>query len=165
MNRPNKDEYYMTIATVAALRSTCISRQVGCIIVKDDNPISFGFSGPCRKMEHCEDIGGCRRRAMPDYKSGKYLELCPSTHAEQNAVAFAARHGIALDGATAYVSTYPCKDCMNSLINAGIKKIIYNDTYEAELSKRIAEVVGVDIEKYNGKEVKDILKDAITRLK
>lgn len=165
MNRPSRDEYYMAIAQVAALRSTCLSRQVGCVIVKEDNPVSFGFSGPCRKMEHCGDIGGCKRRAMPDYQSGKYLEICPSTHAEQNAVAFAARHGIALEGATAYVNTFPCKDCMNSLINAGIKKIVYNDTYNAELSAYIAKTVGIETVKYEGKPVKELLKDAMNMIK
>lgn len=163
MNRPSKDEYYMTIAEIASLRSTCLSRQVGAVLVKDDNPISFGFAGPCRKMEHCEDIGGCKRRAMPDYKSGKYLEICPSSHAEQNAIAFAAYHGISTKGATAYVNTFPCKDCMNSLINAGIKKIVYNSDYNAELSSHIAKTVGIEVVKYDGRNIKDILNDVVLK--
>ena len=74
--RPTKEEYYMAISQLASLRSTCLSRKVGAVIVKDDNPISFGFNGPARGVEHCEDLGGCRRRTMADYASGKYLELC-----------------------------------------------------------------------------------------
>ena len=62
--RPTKEEYYMAISQIASLRSTCLSRKVGAVIVKDDNPISFGFNGPARGVEHCEDLGGCRRRAM-----------------------------------------------------------------------------------------------------
>lgn len=152
-SRPSKDEYYIAIAQIASIRSTCLSRKVGCVIVKDDNPISFGFNGPARKMEHCEAVGGCKRRAMPNYKSGAYLEICPASHAEQNAVAFAARHGIALEGSTAYVNTFPCKDCMNSLINAGIKRIVYDADYNANLSAEIAKTVGIEIDRYDGRKV------------
>lgn len=56
--RPTKEEYYMAISQLASLRSTCLSRKVGAVIVKDDNPISFGFNGPARGVEHCEDLGG-----------------------------------------------------------------------------------------------------------
>ena len=159
MSRPSKDEYYIAIAKLASIRSTCLSRKVGCVIVKNDNPISFGFNGPARKMEHCEEAGGCKRRAMPNYKSGAFLEICPASHAEQNAVAFAARHGISLEGSTAYVNTFPCKDCMNSLINAGVERIVYDSDYDANLSAEIAKKVGIKIEKYKGREIKDLLEE------
>lgn len=159
MNRPSREEYYMAIAHLASMRSTCLSRKVGAIIVKEDNPISFGFNGPARGVKHCEELGGCPRRAKPDFKSGAYLELCPASHAEQNAVAFAARHGISTVGATAYVNTFPCKDCMNSLINAGIVKIIYDSDYNAELSAKIVSDTSVEICKYEGRNIREILKD------
>lgn len=159
MSRPSKDEYYVILAKVASIRSTCLSRKVGCVIVKDDSPVSFGFNGPARKMEHCEDVGGCKRRKMADYQSGKYLELCPASHAEQNAVAFAARHGVSLEGSTAYVNTFPCKDCMNSLINAGITRIVYDADYDAKLSDEIAKTVGIKVEKYQGRDISDIIKE------
>lgn len=159
MNRPNREEYYMAIAELASTRSTCLSRRVGAIIVKDDNPISFGYNGPAKGVCHCEDLGGCRRRKMPDYKSGAYLEICPASHAEQNAIAFAARHGISTVGATAYVNTFPCKDCMNSLINAGITKIIYDSQYDADLSKTIASNANVEVKRYEGRRIEYILKD------
>ena len=159
MNRPSREEYYMAIAQLASMRSTCESRKVGAIIVKEDNPISFGFNGPARGVKHCSDLGGCRRRAMPDYKSGAYLELCPASHAEQNAIAFAARHGISTVGATVYVNTYPCKDCMNSLINAGISTIIYNSEYNAQLSTNIARDTNIEIRKYEGRDIPKLLQD------
>ncbi len=160
MNRPDRSEYYMAIAELASLRSTCLSRHVGAVIVKEDNPISFGYNGPARGVKHCEDIGGCIRRNMADYASGKYLELCPAAHAEQNAIAFAAKHGISTDGATIYVNTFPCKDCMNSIINCGITKVVYNSTYDAQLSKEIAEESGIMIEKYEGKSIAELLLNA-----
>lgn len=159
MNRPSREEYYMSIAQLASMRSTCLSRKVGAIIVKDDNPISFGYNGPARGVKHCSELGGCRRRSMPDYKSGAYLELCPASHAEQNAIAFAARHGISTVGATVYVNTFPCKDCMNSLINAGISTIIYDSEYNAELSANIVKDSQVVIRHYEGRNIKEILKD------
>lgn len=159
MERLSRDEYYMSIAELASVRSTCLSRHVGAVIVKNDNPISFGYNGPARGMEHCADVGGCKRRAMPDYKSGAYLELCPASHAEQNAVAFAAKHGVSVEGATIYVNTFPCKDCMNSLINAGVKKIVFNSEYNASLSSHIAEIADIEIEEYQGRDMKEIFQE------
>ncbi|MBE6155508.1 MAG: cytidine deaminase [Firmicutes bacterium] len=157
INRPSREEYYMSIAHLAAMRSTCLSRKVGAIIVKEDNPISFGYNGPARGVQHCEEVGGCPRKLKPDYKSGAYLDLCPASHAEQNAIAFAARHGISTVGATIYVGTFPCKDCMNSLINAGISKIVYDSTYNADLSAKIVAEANVEICKYEGRTLKQIL--------
>lgn len=159
MSRPDREEYYMAIAELASTRSTCVSRRVGCVLVKDDNPISFGYNGPARGMTHCSDIGGCVRRQRPDYVSGAYLELCPASHAEQNAIAFAARNGISCNGATAYVNTFPCKNCMNSLINAGIKKIVYNCEYNADLSSEIANTVGIELKKFEGRDLGKIVTD------
>ena len=161
MNRPTRDEYYMALSELAAIRSTCLSRKVGALIVKDDNPISFGFNGPARGVEHCEDCGGCKRRAQKDYKSGAYLDLCPASHAEQNAIAFAARHGISTVGATIYVNTFPCKDCMNSIINSGIKKIVYNSDYDAELSKQNAKQAKIEIVKYEGRDIKKLIEQSL----
>ena len=161
MSRPNRKEYYMTIATLAASRSTCLSRRVGAIIVKDDNPISFGYNGPARGVAHCEEVGGCRRRAKEDYVSGKYLEICPASHAEQNAIAFAALHGISTKDATIYVTTFPCKDCMNSLVNAGIKKIVYNGDYNADVSKNILTSTDIEVEKYDGNSIDEVLFDTL----
>lgn len=160
MKRPSREEYYMAIAEVASYRSTCESRKVGCVIVKDDNPISFGYNGPARGVEHCSDIGGCLRRAMSDYKSGAYLELCPASHAEQNAIAFASRHGISTLGSTIYVNTFPCKDCMNSIINSGIKRIIYLGDYNAELSKDILNESGIIFDKFEGKRLEKLVKES-----
>ena len=62
MKRPERSDYYMAISELASLRSTCLSRKVGAVIVKNDNPISFGYNGPAKGVEHCEEKGGCIRR-------------------------------------------------------------------------------------------------------
>ena len=150
-NRPSWDEYFMEMASLASSRSTCLSRKVGAVIVQDRNPISTGYNGPASGVKHCAEIGGCIRRNRPDYKSGAFLELCPASHAEQNAIAFVARHGISTENATIYVTTYPCKDCMNSIINSGIKRIVFDGDYNADLSKDISTESGVELVKYNNK--------------
>lgn len=165
MDRPTRDEYYMSLAWLVSLRSTCLSRKVGCVIVKDDNPISTGFNGPARGVKHCEELGGCRRRSMPDYKSGAYLELCPGSHAEQNAIAFAAKNGISLEGATIYVNTYPCKNCMNSIINSGIKKIVFNSEYDDDLSHEIVSDIDLEIMEYEGKDIANIFNNAAENIR
>lgn len=159
MNRPNWDEYFMAIACLVAKRSSCLSRGVGAVIVKDHNPISFGYNGPASGVSHCEEHGGCLRRQMPDYKSGAYLEMCPASHAEQNAIAFAAKNGISTDDCIIYVNTFPCKNCMNSIINSGIKKIIYLGDYNADLSKQILKESGLKIEKFVGRDLKELVNE------
>lgn len=148
MSRPSWDEYFMELAKMASTRSTCLSRKVGTVIVKDKSIISTGYNGPARGVKHCEELGGCLRRSKKDYKSGAYLELCPASHAEQNAIALASRNGTSTDGGTIYVTTFPCKDCMNSIINAGIKRIVFEGDYNADLSKRIAKEAGIELIKY-----------------
>ena len=143
--RPSWDEYFMQLAHLASSRSTCLSRQVGAIIVKDKSIISTGYNGPASGVRHCSELGGCIRRAKKDYKSGAYLDLCPASHAEQNAIALAARNGTSTKDGIIYVTDYPCKDCMNSIINSGIKKIVFEGEYNSSLAKRIAEEVGIEI--------------------
>lgn len=143
--RKDWNEYFLDIAKLVSTRSTCLSRHVGAVIVKDKHIVSTGYNGPAAGVIHCSELGGCIRRARPDYKSGAYLELCPASHAEQNAIAFAAKFGIPTDGATIYVTDFPCKDCMNSIINSGIKTIVYEGKYNADLSKRIVEEAGLKV--------------------
>jgi dCMP deaminase len=155
--RPNWDEYFMSVACLISKRSACLSRQVGAVIVKDRNSISFGYNGPAAGLTHCEDLGGCRRRKMPDYKSGAYLDLCPAAHGEQNAIAYAAKNCISTDGCTIYVNTFPCKDCMNSIINSGIKKIVYLGEYNSDLAKNICKEAGIELQKFEGRSLEEIV--------
>jgi dCMP deaminase len=157
MSRPNWDEYFMSVACLVSKRSSCLSRQVGAVIVKDRNSISFGYNGPAAHLKHCEELGGCQRRKMPDYKSGAYLEVCPAAHAEQNAIAFAAKNGISTNDCVIYVNTFPCKDCMNSIINSGIKKVIYLGDYNSDLAKNICKEAGIELQKFEGQSLEEIV--------
>ncbi len=123
--RPSWDEYFMTLARTAATRSTCDRLAVGCILVRDRNPLATGYNGAARGMPHCatndhgrrpEDPPGCRQ----------------VVHAEVNAVAIAARTGVGIEGATAYVTHRPCFGCYSVLVNAGVVEVVYGEDYRPD---------------------------------
>ena len=80
--------------------------------------------------------------------SGQRQEICRAQHAEANVCNFAARYGVALDGATVYVTTRPCTTCLKALVTSGITRIIFDDEYPDELSCRLAQEAGVELISY-----------------
>jgi dCMP deaminase len=138
-NRLSLDDYFMGIARVVAKRSTCLHRQVGAVIVKGKQIVSTGYNGAPSGHPHCLDIG-CARHGVP---SGQRSELCRGAHAEQNAINFAARYGISIEGATLYTTHYPCSWCAKSLVNAGIASVVYDEDYPDPLAKDVLTTVRV----------------------
>ncbi|AEM77668.1 deoxycytidylate deaminase [Thermoanaerobacter wiegelii] len=143
--RPSWDEYFMQIVDVVKTRSTCLRRQVGAILVVDKHIISTGYNGPPTGLAHCEDTG-CLREQL-GIPSGERPELCRGVHAEQNAIIQAALHGVSTKGATLYVSASPCVICAKMLINAGVKRIVYEEEYPDELAFRLLKEANVDLVK------------------
>ena len=137
--RPGLDEYFMDIARVVAKRSTCLRRQVGAVIVKGKQIVSTGYNGAPAGHPHCAEVG-CARVGVP---SGQRSEICRAAHAEQNAINFAARYGIPIDGATIYTTSYPCSWCAKSIINSGIKEVIFGEDYPDTLAKDILSIIDV----------------------
>lgn len=132
--RMSKDEYYLLIAKAVSLRSTCLRRQYGAVIVKDDSIVSTGYNGAYRGAENCCDHGICKREEL-GVAHGERYELCKSVHAENNAIINAARHGASVLGSTLYLYGYdciakktidaaPCMMCERVIKNAGIKDIV-----------------------------------------
>ncbi len=130
--RKDKTEYYLDMADVASTRGTCLRRNYGAVIVKDDRIIATGYTGAPRGRKNCEDIGFCTREKL-NVPSGQRYELCRSVHAEQNAVIQA--DGQKTIGATIYVvghdaksgalcDGFPCAMCKRVIINAGIEKAV-----------------------------------------
>ena len=138
-NRLDADSYFMEIAQVVARRSTCLRRQIGAVIVKGKQIVSTGYNGAPAGHAHCVDTG-CARQNIP---SGQRSELCRAAHAEQNAINFAARYGIPIDGAAIYATTYPCSWCAKSIVNAGIIRVVYRDDYPDPLAKEILSTISV----------------------
>ena len=143
MPRPSWDEYFMSIAELVSGRSTCLRRSTGAVLVKEKRILATGYNGVPKGLAHCEDVGCLReQRQIP---SGTRHELCRGIHAEQNAVIQAAKHGIAMDGATAYCTHQPCVLCAKILLNAGVVDIVYRDEYPDALAASLIAESGISI--------------------
>jgi dCMP deaminase len=139
------DENFINIALELASASKCVSKQVGAVIVKDGRILSTGYNGTPAGFTNC-----C------DHWDGKYTEdhhewsKTYEIHAEMNAIIWAARKGISIEGASIYVTLEPCSDCSKNLIASGIKRIVYAKEYEHTQSETISKFIkdnGVSIEK------------------
>ncbi|GAB4449575.1 MAG: cytidine/deoxycytidylate deaminase family protein [Bacteroidia bacterium] len=146
MNRPSFDEIYMHLAEQLALRSHCVKMKVGAVLTKDTRIISLGYNGPPAGTHNCDEEWpetGCPR----DSKGSCSLAL----HAEQNAILYAAKNKVDMEGATLYVTLAPCIACARVIFSIGIKKVIYKNSY-AEY-KGIGTEEGVEFLKRFGVEV------------
>ena len=134
-SRPDWQTYFFQIARLVASRSTCLRRQVGAVIVRDNRILSTGYNGTPAGITHCLERGCIRtERNIP---SGERHELCRGLHAEQNAIIQAAYHGVSIKDADIYCTNQPCIICSKMLINAGIRKIYISDSYPDELAEEM----------------------------
>ena len=131
--RTDKTNYYLDIAETVLERGTCLRRNFGAIIVKNDQIISTGYVGAPRGRKNCIDLGVCVRENLKVPRGERY-ELCRSVHAEQNAIIHASRDDMI--GSTLYLvgkdaktgeyveNASSCSMCKRMIINAGIEKVI-----------------------------------------
>ena len=136
MDRRDKNSYYLDIAETVIERGTCVRRNFGAIIVKNDEIISTGYVGAPRGRKNCCDIGKCIREELNIPRGTRY-ELCRSVHAEANAIISASRKDMM--GATLYLACRDyktgelvagrscCSMCKRMVINAGIEKVVIRD--------------------------------------
>lgn len=125
--RPTWDEYFLMLAKLAATRSTCLAFPVGAVIVKDRQVVATGYNGSPSGSVHCTTQGYC----YPGLSSCDASSSLPSraVHAEANAIAQAAKHGISCAGASIYVTLEPCVSCLKLIISAGIQEVFYETTF------------------------------------
>lgn len=139
MSRPGWDNYFMSFAHAASTRGTCDRKHVGAVIVIERQVAATGYNGSVRGMAHCDDVGH-------DMVSNHCVR---TIHAELNALAQAARRGVAVGGSTVYTTASPCWDCFRVLVNAGVQRFVYAEGYRAgEHQKRIQEVatqLGIEV--------------------
>ena len=145
--RPSWDEYFTEIAKLVATRSNCVIRKVVAVITVDNQIVSTGYNGAPKGLHHCIDAGGCLRK-LNKIESGTRQEICRAVHAEQNAIISAAIKGVSIKGGTLYVNTYPCSICTRMLINAEIKRIVYDSDYSDPLAKEMLDESGIEVVKY-----------------
>jgi dCMP deaminase len=143
MARPSWDEYFMSLAHLAATRSTCLRRHVGAMIVKDRMVLSTGYNDTPRGMPNCGD-GGCER-CRSSQSTGVGLDTCLCLHAEQNAIIQAAYHGVGIAGATVYCTHQPCLTCAKMIINAGLVRMVYASAYPDPLAERVLREAAIDL--------------------
>ena len=139
MERRDKVNYYLDIAETVLERGTCLRRNFGAIIVKNDEIVSTGYVGAPRGRQNCIDMGECIRQKLNVPRGTRY-ELCRSVHAEANAIISAARSemiGAALylvgkekDDGTLVKNAMPCSMCKRMIINAGIETVYIRDDKE-----------------------------------
>lgn len=152
--RISKDEYYLNIAKEVATRGTCLRRNYGAVIVKNDEIVATGYTGAPRGRINCNALGKCIRMEHK-IPSGQRYELCRSVHAEQNAIISCSRDKMI--GATLYLYGWdvenncvkkfpkPCTLCERMIINAGIKEVItYGENNEVVCYNVKAELVDKD---------------------
>jgi dCMP deaminase len=151
-NKPSFNEIYMELAENLAKRSHCVKAQVGAVLTKDTRIISLGYNGPPAGTHNCDVVwpkDGCPR----DSKGSCSLAL----HAEQNAILYAAKSNVSIEGSTLYVTLSPCISCARVIFTLGIKKVYYLTSYAAYKGLSTDEGVdflrkfGVDVEQYKKK--------------
>lgn len=121
---------FMDYAIRASKESNCVKYHVGCVIVQDGHVVLHGYNGTVSGFTNCsEKFAGLamdiEKNRLEHHKWSSAFEV----HAEMNAIAFAAKHGVKTDGATMYITHKPCNPCLKHLIPAGIKKIVYLEDY------------------------------------
>ena len=135
--RFTRDELLIRVASLIAERSTCFRSRVGAVIAQEGRIISTGYNGTPSGLPHCSpnDCG-------PDTPCTK------TVHAEANAIAFAARYGIATEGATLYTQLSPCNDCAKLIINSGIERVVFQDYYRDEMPVDLLARAGIELSWY-----------------
>jgi len=146
VERIDKENYYLDIAETVLERGTCLRRNYGAIIVKNDEIISTGYTGAPRGRKNCIDLGYCMREQL-NIPRGEQYEKCRSVHAEANACLSAARKDM-IDGTLYLVGKEKktgkyvengnsCAMCKRMIINSGIEKVVVRDD---KLNFRIIDV-------------------------
>lgn len=140
------DEYFLELTEVVAKRATCDRGKSGAVIVKDKRVLSTGYVGAPTGLPHCDEVGHQMREVINE-DGTKSRHCIRTTHAEQNAIAQAARYGISINGATLYCKMEPCYTCAKIIINSGIKRVICKKRYHAaQLTREIFKKAGIKLE-------------------
>lgn len=140
----------MSVAAVYAERSTCSRAAVGSLIVRDGRIMSTGYNGTPSGMPHCEHPCTCelptdRRYDCPRHGTAPKYRCKATVHAEANAIVFAARHGVATEGASLYTTMAPCVECSKLIVNAGIRHVICGEQYVDNAGIELLALAGVDV--------------------
>lgn len=158
-NRISREKMFILMTHVVSKRSSCLRAQVGALLVKEGHIISMGYNGPVAGAPDCtprvtpeEVMNNPFYKDRPVAKVLEELNLettcegpgCTrSLHAETNAIAFAAKTGVPVEGCTLYCTMSPCINCAKVIINSGIKEVLYLDEYRDDSGLKMLRNSGV----------------------
>lgn len=152
--RPSRDECLVATAFVWAKRSTCSRLQVGAVFHRQGRVLVQGYNGAPAGMPHCNHECNCAYIAS-EIHGDEHWHNCASVqpcnvavHAEQNGIAWAARHGVALNESDLVVTHQPCLSCAKSIINAGVKSVTYVREYRLTDGVDLLRSAGIRVEQY-----------------
>lgn len=135
--RPPMDETLMAIASLMAERSTCQRAHVGAVIALEGRIITTGFNGAPAGLPHCDH-------------DDSFMPPCVNAvHAETNAIAFAAKHGLTIKDATIFTTHSPCIPCAQLIINAGIIRVVAGQLYRVSAGWTLLQNAGITTERWD----------------
>jgi len=159
MVRPSIEETLLEIAFTVAKRSTCSRRNNGAVIADSKGVVlSTGYNGSLSGMLHCDHECDCGVALLEDFIQHNHATKCPAhpnngcqtaVHAEANAVYFAARNGVSVNGATIYCTTEPCVKCAEAIVQSGIQKVVYSQEYRDHSGLELLEQAYIVVVKYD----------------
>lgn len=138
--RPTPDDVLMYTAYTMARRGTCARMRVGAVIAREERLISSGYNGATAGMPHCH------------HRDDDRSPCNVAVHAEENAIAFAAKHGTPTAGATLYTTMTPCFHCARLIVNAGITRVVYSDEYRNDAGFGLLVAAGVQVDHWTEEE-------------
>ncbi|KAF9436393.1 Deoxycytidine monophosphate (dCMP) deaminase [Entomortierella beljakovae] len=144
--RPSWDSYFMYLANLAARRSNCMKRRVGCVLVRENRVIATGYNGTPKYLKNCNE-GGCTRcnQATP---CGQGLDRCLCMHAEENALLEAGRERVG-SGSTIYCNTCPCLGCAIKIVQVGVSQVVYSESYGMDvMTAEVLRKAGVELRQH-----------------
>ena len=141
--RPSWDDYFVGVMHALAARGTCDRGKSGALIVRNKRILSTGYVGSPAGLPHCDDVGHqFIERINEDGSKSKHC--IRTTHAEANAIAQAARHGVNIEGSTLYCMMTPCFDCAKLITNSGIRRVVaLRDYHKGQNTKDIFRQAGI----------------------
>lgn len=142
----------MDTARLWAKRSTCSRLHVGCVVARDSRILTTGYNGAPAGMTHCDHKCDCGHSL---WHKGGHIKGCNSikpcttaVHAEANAIAFAAKYGLSVDGAILYTTHMPCLNCSMLIVNSGIAGVVWETDYRDESGLKLLDAGGVGFGRY-----------------
>ncbi|UZJ52314.1 hypothetical protein CBS101457_001634 [Exobasidium rhododendri] len=142
--RPSWDTYFLSLCTLASLRSNCMKRRVGAVLIRNNRVLSTGYNGTPRGLTNCAE-GGCSR-CNGGAAGGTALDECLCLHAEENALLECGRESGGAEGTVLYCNTCPCLRCAVKIVQTGVREVVYQLTYSMDdRSRTIFQEAGVKI--------------------